>query len=374
MSSEFGKLLRISIFGQSHGAAVGVVMDGLPAGERIDLQEVEAFLQRRSPGKTELTSTRSESDLPEILSGLVDLTTCGAPLCAVFRNQDVKSADYEQFRRFPRPSHADYPAFLRYHNFQDVRGGGHFSGRLTAPLCFAGAVALQILKRHGITIGGHIASIGSAADRPLSPLLVTAEQLSELQHLQMPFCDPEAGSCMRQQVREAAAAGDSVGGVIEAAAVGLPGGLGNPMFDGIESRLSAVLFAIPAVRGVEFGSGFSAAALRGSEHNDPWRMKDGKVVTASNHHGGVLGGITTGMPLLVRVAFKPTSSIAQEQQTIDLRNGTNAVLTISGRHDPCIALRATPCVESVLATVLLDYLLEDEGHQAERKGAVEWNH
>jgi len=374
MSSEFGKLLRISIFGQSHGAAVGVVMDGLPAGERIDLQEVQAFLQRRSPGKRELTSARSETDRPEILSGLVNQITCGAPLAAIFRNQDIKSADYEQFSRFPRPSHADYPAFLRYHNFQDVRGGGHFSARLTAPLCFAGAVALQILKRHGITIGGHIATIGTATDRPLSPLLVTKDQLLALQQMQMPLCDPEAGGLMYQQVREAAAAGDSIGGVIEAAVVGLPGGLGNPMFDGIESRLSAVLFAIPAVRGVEFGSGFSAAGMRGSEHNDPWCMKNGHVVTASNHHGGVLGGITTGMPLLVRVAFKPTSSIAQEQQTVDLHNRTDAALTISGRHDSCIALRATPCVEAVLAAVLLDYLLEDEGHQAERTGAVERNH
>ncbi len=366
MSSEFGKLLRISIFGQSHGTAVGVVMDGLPAGEQIDWQQVQNFLRRRSPGQTELTSARSESDLPEILSGLLDQTTCGAPLCAIFRNQDVKSADYEQFRRYPRPSQADYPAFLRYHNFQDLRGGGHFSGRLTAPLCFAGAVALQILQRHGITIGGHIAAIGNAADQPLSPVLVTAEQLAQLQRQQMPFCDIAAGSAMLQQVRQAAAEGDSVGGVIEAAAVGLPGGWGNPIFDGIESRLAAALFAIPAVRGVEFGSGFSAARMRGSEHNDPWCMQEGKVVTAGNHHGGVLGGITTGMPLLVRVAFKPTASIAQPQQTVDLQTGTNTVLTISGRHDPCIALRATPCVESVLAAVLLDYLLADQGHQAER--------
>ncbi|MCE5196967.1 MAG: chorismate synthase [Negativicutes bacterium] len=368
MSSEFGKLLRISIFGQSHGAAVGVVMDGLPAGERIDWQEVQHFLRRRSPGQTELTSARSESDLPEILSGMLEQTTCGAPLCAVFRNQDVKSADYEQFRRYPRPSQADYPAFLRYHGFQDLRGGGHFSGRLTAPLCFAGAVALQILQRHGITIGGHIAAIGNAADQPLPPVLVTAEQLRQLQQQQLPFCDAAAGSAMLQQVRQAAAAGDSVGGVIEAAAVGLPGGWGNPMFDGIESRLGAVLFAIPAVRGVEFGSGFSAAKMRGSEHNDPWRMQEGKVVTAGNHHGGVLGGISTGMPLLVRVAFKPTASIARQQQTVDLQTGTDAVLTISGRHDPCIALRATPCVEAVLAAVLLDYLLADQGHQTEREG------
>ncbi|MBQ6471283.1 MAG: chorismate synthase [Victivallales bacterium] len=358
MSSDWGKHLHVQIFGESHGPAIGVVIEGLPPGEAIDFDELASFLARRAPGKADYATSRQEADEPEYLSGLLEGRTTGAPLAALIRNTSQRSADYDGLRRVPRPGHADFPASLRYRNCHDLRGGGHFSGRLTAPLCIAGGIARQILARRGIHVGAHLLSVAEIADTPFDPMEIDAAALRQPAEHVFPVLDLASGERMQEAIRLARQEGDSLGGVIEGAAIGLPGGLGSPMFEGVENRLAALLFGVPAVRGVEFGAGFASARMRGSEHNDPWRMKDGRVLTSSNHHGGVLGGITTGMPLLVRVAIKPTPSIAKEQHSVDLTTGENALLAVRGRHDPCIAPRAVPVVESCLAVGCLDLLLE----------------
>ena len=357
MSSEFGKILKVSVFGQSHGTAIGVNIDGLPAGEEIDLEELQRFLDRRRPGKNKLSTARNEGDVPEILSGLLDGKTCGAPLCAVIRNSDQHSGDYAELADKPRPGHADYTAWVKWKGHADMRGGGHFSGRLTAPLCIAGGIAKQILARRGVCVGAHLDSVGTVCDEHF-PLLPTRELLEEIAAKPFPALDDASGARMQDVILAAKNALDSVGGVIECAAIGVPAGLGDPMFDGIENRLAAALFGIPAVKGVEFGAGFGAAAVLGSSNNDSFLVKDGNIVTETNHAGGVLGGITTGMPLVLQAAFKPTPSIAKQQQTVSLSAMENTDLEIHGRHDPCIAHRAVPVVEAVTATVLLDLLLE----------------
>lgn len=358
MSSEFGTNLRVSIFGQSHAPAIGVVLDGLPAGEEIDLEELNAFLQRRAPGRTDTSTPRREGDVPHILSGVVNGRTCGAPLAAVIENTNTRSQDYESLKDLPRPGHADYTAQVRYGGFQDVRGGGHFSGRLTAPLCVAGGICLQLLRRRGIEIAAHIAGIAQVEDRPFAPLGEALPVLEELRAAPFPTLDRAAGERMRAAVLEAKAVGDSVGGTVECIAQGVPPGLGGGMFGGTDSRLACVLFGIPAVKGVEFGAGFQAAGLRGSENNDPFCLENGQVRTRSNHAGGILGGITTGMPLLFRAAFKPTPSIALEQNSVSLSGGEARPLTVHGRHDPCIVPRAVPVVEAAAAAVVLDLLLD----------------
>lgn len=362
MASEIGKLLRVSIFGESHGPAIGCVIHGLPAGEEIDMNEVLAQMARRAPGRDKTATTRQESDTPQIVSGIKDGRTTGAPLAAVISNTNQRSRDYAELQDLPRPGHADYPAHLRYGGHQDVRGGGHFSGRLTAPLVFAGSVCRQILRRKGIVIGAHIYSIGEVADTPFDPVSVDAQLLDRLARSSFALINPAVEQPMRDQVEMARLEADSIGGVIEAAAVGLPGGLGSPMFDGVENRLSAILFGIPAVKGLEFGDGFALCRMRGSQANDPYTVQDGRIVTTSNHNGGILGGITTGMPLLVRVAIKPTSSIGQQQQTVRLSTHQPETLIVHGRHDPCIVPRAVPVVESALAIGLLDLLLERDGY------------
>ena len=359
MSSEFGRILRVSVFGQSHGRAIGVNMDGLPAGEPIDLEALYAFLDRRKPGKSPLSTARKESDTPVFLSGLENGVTCGAPLCAIIENSDQHSSDYSELADKPRPSHADYTAWVKWGGQADMRGGGHFSGRLTAPLCIAGGIAKQILARRGIYIGAHLASVGAESDSPF-PLHPTAALFDQVAAKPFPVLDDHAGERMQALILEARQNLDSVGGVIECAAIGLPAGLGDPMFDGIENRLAAALFGIPAVKGVEFGLGFGSARLHGSENNDPFTVEDGKIVTESNRAGGILGGITTGMPITLRVAMKPTPSISQAQRTVSLSAMEDTELVIRGRHAPCIAHRAVPVVEAVTATVLLDLLLE--GH------------
>lgn len=357
MSSEFGRILRISVFGQSHGRAVGVNIDGLPAGEKIDLEVLQRFLDRRRPGKSPLSTARKEADAPEFLSGLEDGRTCGAPLCAVIWNGDQHSSDYEELADKPRPGHADYTAAVKWGGFADMRGGGHFSGRLTAPLCIAGGIAKQILARRGVYVGAHLDAVGPVHDTPF-PLHPTAELFEMVSVKPFPVLDDDAGERMQAEILAAKNDLDSVGGVIECAAVGLPAGLGEPMFGGVENRLAAALFGIPAVKGVEFGAGFAAARLRGSENNDSFLMEDGKIRMEANRAGGILGGITTGMPVTLRAAFKPTPSIGRPQRTVSLSQMENAELRIHGRHDPCIAHRAVPVVEAVAAAVLLDMLLE----------------
>lgn len=358
MSSEFGKTLKVSIFGQSHGKAIGVNIHGLPAGEAIDLDELQAFMDRRKPGKNPLSTSRKEADMPVFLSGLENGVTCGTPLCAVIENSDQHSKDYAALADTPRPGHADYTAYVKWNGQADMRGGGHFSGRLTAPLCIAGGMAKQILARRGIHVGAHLAAVGGVQDEAF-PLLPTKELFETVAAKAFPVLDDAAGTQMQAAILAAREDLDSVGGIIECAAIGLPAGLGEPMFDGMENRLAAALFGIPAVKGVEFGAGFAAAALRGSENNDPFTVENGVIVTETNHAGGILGGITNGMPITLRVAVKPTPSIAKQQKTVSLSRMEEADLVIKGRHDPCIAHRAVPVVEAVTALVLLDLLLEE---------------
>ena len=357
MSSIYGKMIKISIFGQSHSSAVGVVIDGIEAGVGLDMDELRAFMRRRAPGKSELSTTRSEDDEPEVLSGLVSGVTCGAPLAIIIRNNDVRSEDYREIRDIPRPSHADYAANVKYGGHQDSAGGGHFSGRLTAPLCAAGGICLQILSGLGIRVGAHILQIGDARDDPFDAACVSAEDLDAVRDNPLPVVRREAGELMVGQILAAKGNADSVGGIVECAAIGLPAGLGDPMFDGIENRIAGIVFGIPAVKGIEFGSGFAGAGRKGSENNDCFYMDGGKVKTRTNHSGGILGGITNGMPLIFRAAIKPTPSIGMEQDSVSLAKLENAVLHVRGRHDPCIVPRAVPCVEAAAAIALYDAYL-----------------
>ncbi len=353
MSSEFGKNIQVSVFGESHGPGIGVVVNGFPAGETIDPEELSRFLVRRAPGNSRLTTSRKEADQPEFLSGVRDNVLTGSPFAALIYNTNQRSGDYKGFEDTPRPSHADYTAAVKWNGAADMRGGGHFSGRLTAPLCIAGGIALQILARKGIFIGAHLSNVGGIADDPF-PLHPSRELLHSAAKKDFPVINQEKGLKMQDVIRDAAADGDSIGAAIECAAIGTPAGLGDPMFDGVESLLSAALFGIPGVKGVSFGSGFDCVSIRGSEHNDPFEIENGIVQTTSNNSGGIQGGITNGMPIVFQIAMKPTASIGKTQQTVSLSVMKETEIAIHGRHDPCIAIRAVPVVEAVTALVLLD--------------------
>ena len=354
---SWGNKIRLTVFGESHGPAIGAVLEGLPAGEEIDMDAVLLQMSRRAPGRDLSSTPRKEADEPRVLSGMLGGRTTGAPLCAVIENTDTHSSDYDALRKIPRPGHADYAAFVRYKGFNDMRGGGRFSGRLTAPLVFAGAVCRQILKRRGVTIGAHVLSVRGVSDTPFDPVGVSASLLEDLSSRSFSTVDREAVEKMRAEIERARKNLDSIGGVVECAAVGLPAGAGGPLSEGVESALSSLLFAIPACKGVEFGAGFSAAERLGSENNDPFYYDGGTVKTRTNNAGGILGGITTGMPLVFRAAFKPTPSIEKEQDSVDLETGKDAKLTVKGRHDPCIVPRAVPAVEAAAAAALLDLML-----------------
>lgn len=350
MSNTFGDRITLSVFGESHGAGIGMVLGGLPAGEPLDDAEIAAEMARRAPGQSRLSTPRQEPDMVEWLSGIFEGRTTGAPVCGLIRNTNTRSRDYTP--ELPRPGHADLAAYWKYHGFADYRGGGHFSGRLTAPLVLAGGIARQILRRRGVTVGAHIEQIGPVRDdRFDNP---DAALLQALTGRPFPLLCPDRQAAMEEAVLAARADGDSVGGVVEVAAVGVPAGLGNPFFDSIESKLSHLLFSIPAVKGVEFGDGFSLCSRRGSETNDPIRVENGKIYTESNHNGGINGGITNGMPVVCRVAVKPTPSIAKVQRTVNLQTGENAELQVRGRHDPCIVPRAVPVAEAAMLLCLLD--------------------
>ena len=353
MSNTLGERRRLTIFGQSHAPAIGGVIEGLPAGIAPDMAFISAFMARRAPGGA-LSTARREADAVEIIAGLNEWgRTCGAPLAFVIRNSDQHSRDYSDLRDVPRPGHADYTAAVKYGGENDIRGGGQFSGRLTAPLCFAGALAMQQLREKGIVIRARVQSIAGIEDGPMDP---ARPKLNAIGGGRLPCVDAAAAGRMAEAIEAARAEGDSVGGVVECFALGVPAGLGEPMFEGVENRLARVLFGIPAVRGVEFGLGFAAAALRGSEHNDAFRMEEGRVCTETNRHGGVLGGITSGMPIVVRAAFKPTPSISRPQQSVSLSRREDADLQIHGRHDPCIVPRAVPVVEAAVAWVVYDMM------------------
>lgn len=362
MASVCGNVLHLSIFGQSHSAAIGCSLDGLPAGLPVDIERLQAFLDRRAPGRSDTATMRREADAPEFLAGLSEGRTNGAPIAAIIRNCDTRAADYEELKRIPRPGHADLCAHIKYGGFQDVAGGGHFSGRLTAPLCIAGGIALQVLELRGIRIAAHISELGPSciADTPLDPLQLDTRQVNAVLTNSLPCIDADAAEKMHSCILEARNELDSVGGVIECAAYNVPPGLGDPMFDGLENRIARIAFAIPAVKGVEFGAGFSAARLKGSQNNDPYYMEGNALRIQSNNAGGILGGISTGMPLIWRMAIKPTPSIGLRQRSVDMRAGTDAEFTVRGRHDPCIVPRAVPVAEAACALALFDALLEHD--------------
>ena len=353
MSSTYGENLKLSIFGQSHGPAIGMTLDGIPAGLPVDFESLQAFLDRRAPGQGDFTTSRKETDKPEFLAGLLDGYTCGAPIAAVIHNHNTRSSDYDNLKNLPRPGHADYTAQIKYGGFQDVAGGGHFSGRLTAPLCIAGGLCKQWLKDMGISIGAHIAAIGDVTDTAFDPMNPQLEQVNGA----FPVLDASAGETMRAAIAQAKSREDSLGGIVECAVTGLPAGLGEPMFGGVESKLAQIIYGIPAVKGLEFGMGFAVAAMSGSQHNDAFTCKDGRITLQTNRCGGILGGITNAMPVLFRVAFKPTASIGQVQQSVQLSTGEVTELRVQGRHDPCIVPRAVAVVEAAAAIAIFDLIL-----------------
>lgn len=408
MASVFGKNLVVSIFGQSHSEAIGIVIDGLPAGFEIDMDELQEFMNRRAPGRSKNATQRKEADKPEFLSGLFDGLTCGAPLAAIIRNKDVRSQDYDQIDEMPRPGHADLTARIKYNGFEDYRGGGHFSGRLTAPLCIAGGIAIQFLREEGIEFSSKIVELGGVDLRPFYDAENSSANCSEgegqvKKKLSMLNSKKTAATkkttkkaeknvqdVIDELISSAKKEGDSIGGIVECRITGVPAGIGDPMFDGVENRISQAVFGIPAIKGIEFGAGFDAARMKGSENNDAYLMDDvspdgassndmsmndvsldegvpydqelgitgrGGIITKTNNAGGILGGITNGQDIVFRVAVKPTPSIAKEQDTINYFTGENAKIKVKGRHDPCIVPRVLPCLEAAAAIVVLDYML-----------------
>lgn len=353
MSSTYGENLKLSIFGQSHGTAIGMTLDGIPAGLPVDTDALQVFLNRRAPGQNDWSTPRKEADRPEFLSGILDGYTCGAPITTVIYNKNTRSGDYANLKDCPRPGHADFTAQIKYGGFQDAAGGGHFSGRLTAPLCIAGGLCKQWLEGMGILVFAHIAAITGISDTPFDPL---APDMDSIQP-EFPVINQDAGARMRAAISAARSDGDSVGGIVECAVTGLPAGVGEPMFGGAEGRIAQIVYGVPAVKGVEFGAGFAAAKLRGSQNNDDYVISDGQIHTATNNAGGILGGITTGMPLIFRAALKPTPSISRPQQSVSLSSGEMQELVIKGRHDPCIVPRAVPVIEAAAAIAIFDMIL-----------------
>lgn len=362
MGSTWGNAIKISVFGESHGAGIGVVIDGFPSGVPYDEAFVLREMERRAPGRNKQSTQRKEPDLPVIQSGIYNGKTTGTPICALIQNTNQRSGDYAELAAQPRPGHADYTGMVRYKSCNDPRGGGHFSGRLTAPLVFAGAMCKLWLKTQGVLIGSHIQSIAQIQDMPFDDVDIRPEQLETLRNADYPVNNPRALDAMLAAIEEAREAQDSVGGVIECAAIGLPAGIGSPMLDTVEGRLCSLLFGVPAVKGVEFGAGFAFAALRGSHANDMFYQDGGAVKTETNNNGGVNGGITNGMPLVFRVCIKPTPSISSVQQTLNIQTGKVEPLSIHGRHDPCIVTRAAPVVEAACAIALADLLREANGY------------
>ena len=361
MKNTFGQSLTVTLFGESHGAAVGAVVDGLAPGLPVSRGAIERQLSRRRPSDA-LATARREADHFEILNGVFNDRTTGTPLCLVIPNENTRSGDYQY--GLARPSHADYAAYCKYHGFEDYRGGGHFSGRITAALVAVGGILLPALERCGIALGTHILRCGGIADRDFSDL---SQDFSILCNASLPVLDAQRGEAMAEQILAAAQAGDSVGGVTQTAVAGLPAGLGEPWFDSVEGLLSHALFSLGGVKGVEFGAGFAVAEMRGSENNDPFYYDGDTVKTRTNHAGGILGGITNGMPLVFRAAVKPTPSIARVQDSVSLSQGVDTKLEIHGRHDPCIVPRAVPCVEAAAAIAVYDALLSQQAIQQKEK-------
>ncbi len=356
MSAVWGDKVKVTVFGESHGGGIGVVIDGLEAGFSVDMDKVLAQMARRAPGEDKTATPRREKDFPKIISGTLGCVTTGAPLCAVIENTDVKSGDYDNLMTVPRPGHSDYTAWKKFSGFNDVRGGGNFSGRITAPIVFAGAVIRQMLEKRGISIASHIASIYNVQDKPFDPVNPSDALMRRLSSSRFPLIDVSAEQPMRSAVEQARLNRDSVGGVVECCVKGIPCGAGSPMFAGAEGVIASIVFSVPAVKGIEFGAGFALSRMYGSQSNDPFTVSDGKVVTETNNCGGILGGITDGMPLIFRAAVKPTPSVSTEQRSVNLQTLQPETLVIKGRHDPCIVPRAVPVIEAAAAIAVINLL------------------
>ena len=358
MSSQIGKHIKVTVFGESHGPAIGMVMNNPPSGLKLDFDYIAAQNKRRAPGNDKTATPRTEADEPEFLSGIKDGVTTGAPIAVTIRNTNTKSKDYEALKTTPRPSHSDYSAYVHYNGNNDISGGGHFSGRLTAPIVTAGSILRLYLKEKNIEIGGHILKIGTAEDDRFDPVNINSNTLISLSKSNFALLNPQAEEKMRAEVDSAKSEGDSIGGIVEIAVTGLPAGIGGPMFDGVENEIAKAVFGIPAVKGIEFGAGFDFAEMRGSKANDQMYYDGERVLCYTNNNGGATGGLTNSMPIIFRVAVKPTPSISKPQKTVDLKNGTNTEITIKGRHDPCIVPRALPAIEAVTAIAIANLLSE----------------
>lgn len=357
MSGIWGKNLQVNIFGESHGTAIGIVINNLPSGIALDMQFIEKQMARRAPNGGLYSTPRKEADKVEIVSGILDGKTTGTPLCAMIYNCNTKSKDYSSMKDLMRPSHSDYGYFVKTGGNNDYRGGGHSSGRITAPLVFCGAICQQILASKGIVVGAHILAISNNYDSKINSK-ITKEQLLSMKELVLPLINTSIVDDINETITEARNAMDSVGGQIECCVLGVPAGYGDPFFDSIESRISSIMFSVPAVKGIEFGNGYEMTKMRGSQANDPYDIVDGKIVTTTNNNGGVLGGISNGMPIIFNVAIKPTPSIFIQQDTVNVATMTKEKLSIEGRHDPCIVVRAVPVIEAVTAMAIYD-ILED---------------
>ena len=355
MSSTWGTNIELTIFGESHGTGIGIVIGNLPAGITLDMEEIKKNMKRRAPGQNKMSTARQEKDEVQIISGVLDHTTTGAPLCAMIYNSDQHSKDYSLLKECMRPGHSDYPAYVKYKGFNDVRGGGHFSGRLTAPIVFAGSVAKQILRQKGIVVGAHIQSIKDIRDDRFD-VHITNEDIENMLQQQYPTLNKDVFVKMQNVIEEARMNQDSVGGMIECAILNVPAGLGNPFFDSIESHLSPLLFSIPAVKSVSFGLGEDITRLYGHEANDVYYYEGEEIKTKTNHNGGILGGISNGMPIIFTVGIKPTPSISRLQETVNVKSKEDTQLEIKGRHDPCIVPRAVVVVESMAALGILDMI------------------
>lgn len=356
LSGMWGNNIKISIFGESHGKGIGINIDNLPPGFYLDMEEIMREMKRRAPGKNNLSTSRKEEDVPEILSGYFEGKTTGTPLCAVIRNNDNKSKDYSKTKDIMRPGHGDYPGFIKYNGFNDYRGGGHFSGRMTAPLVFAGAICKQILRKEEIEIIAHIQSIGEVEDKSFLDCNLDEELINSLKNKEFPLIDKNLEEKMKREILNAKKEGDSVGGIIECMILGVKAGVGSPFFDSVESTLSHLLFSVPSVKGVEFGKGFKISKMRGSTANDEYYIDEDSVKTKSNNNGGISGGITNGMPIVFRVAIKPTPSVYKAQNSINISTMEETILQIEGRHDPCIVQRAVPVIEGVSAIGILELI------------------
>lgn len=358
MSSIWGNNIKLSLFGESHGAAIGINIDGIPPGTILDLENIKLEMKRRAPGTNKLTTSRVEKDEFQILSGYFNGKTTGTPLCMIMKNTNTRSRDYDKTKDLMRPGHADFTGIKRYLGHNDYRGGGHFSGRMTAPICFAGAIAKQILKSKNIIVGSHIKSIGDVEDSSFDKTEIAVSTLEDLKYKKTPTIREEKALQMEELILKIKNDNDSIGGVVELAVVNIDSGIGSPFFDSIESKISQIIFSIPGVKGIEFGQGFDISKMKGSQANDELYIKDEKIKSYTNNNGGVLGGISNGMPIVFKVALKPTPSIGKKQRTIDIKEKENTEIEIVGRHDPCIVIRALPVLEAATALAILDLVLE----------------